>query len=98
MKRKNEHSLAEVLQLLKKKYGWSEKMMEVAAKDAWYRILGPVAQNHTLNITYERQTLTIHLNSSVLREELWMHKEKLLKAINEEIGQDETVVKNILLL
>ncbi|GCD77714.1 hypothetical protein JCM31826_11960 [Thermaurantimonas aggregans] len=98
MKRKNELSLGEVLQLLKKKYGWGDKMMEVAAKNAWYRILGPVAQNHTINISYERQTLTIHLNSSVLREELWMYKEKLIKAINEEIGQEEIVVKNIVLL
>lgn len=98
MKQKNEQSLGEVFQLLKKKYGWSEKMLEVAAVNAWYRILGPVAHNHTVKIACEHKTLTIHLNSSVLREELWMHKEKLLNAINEEIGQEDLGIKKIVLL
>lgn len=96
--RKNEQSLAEVLDLLKKKYGWQEKMMEVAVRNAWYRLLGPVAVHHTVSIRYHKQTLTVQLNSSVLREELWMHKEKLLNALNEEIGSTTSEIKKITLL
>lgn len=98
MKRKNEQSLSEVLQILKKKYGWNEKMHEVAAKNAWFQLLGPVAQRHTTGIHYQKNTLTIQLNSSVLREELWMNKEKLLKALNEELQNPDFEIKKIILV
>ncbi len=98
MIRKNEQTLAEVLKVLKEKYGWKEKMHEVAARNAWYGLLGPVAVNHTLSIHYNKQVLTIKLNSSVLREELWMHQEKLLHALNEELDNTEVEIKKIILL
>lgn len=98
MRQKNEHSLAEVIKILKEKYGWSEKMLEVAAKNAWFKLLGPVAVNHTESIQYNRQTLTVKLNSSVLREELWMHKERVLQALNEELDNPDLEIKKIILL
>ncbi|MFN3951281.1 MAG: DciA family protein [Thermaurantimonas sp.] len=98
MIRKNEQTLAEVLKILKEKYGWGEKMLEVAARNAWYKLLGPVAANHTVSIHYNKQVLTIKLNSSVLREELWMHKEKLLRALNEELDNPDFEIKKIILL
>lgn len=98
MKPKNEHSLGEVIELLKKKYKWGDKMNETAAKKAWYSLLGPVAQAHTTSLTYQKNVLTVGLNSSVLREELWMHQEKLIQALNEELQSENFVVKKIVFL
>lgn len=98
MRPKNEQSLGEIIQLLKKKYKWADKMNETAVKRAWYNLLGPVAQAHTTSISYQKSVLTVGLNSSVLREELWMNQEKLKQALNEELQNEDFSINKIIFL
>jgi len=51
-------------------------------------MMGPGVSNHTSSVKLQNKTLIIQLNSSVLREELSYGKDKIIKMMNEEIGED----------
>ena len=58
-------------------------------------MMGPGVATHTSSVKLQNKTLIIHLNSSVLREELSYGKEKIIKMMNEEIGSE--IISKIML-
>ncbi|MDR1879692.1 MAG: DUF721 domain-containing protein [Tannerellaceae bacterium] len=87
MKRKNTQSMAEVLQdffddnaLL---YG---KILEDRVQRGWEDVLGPTIMRYTQNLYVKNQVLYVSLSSSVLRNELTLCRERLVKSLNEYAG------------
>ncbi len=60
----------------------------VMVKEAWEKIMGNGVNSYTQEIVYKNNTLYVYLTSSVLREELSMGKEKIVKLLNEELGKE----------
>ncbi len=61
---------------------------------AWKEILGPGIASYTSNIYIRNQILYVHLSSSVLRQELMMGRELLVKNLNRHVGAQ--VITNII--
>jgi hypothetical protein len=60
---------------------------KVNVRDIWNQQMGPAIEKYTTAIKLEGSTLFVQLSSSVLREELGYGKEKIIRNINEALGQ-----------
>jgi len=61
---------------------------QVKVRDVWNSQMGPAIQKYTTGLKLKNDTLFVQLSSSVLREELSYGKEKIIRNLNEEMGQD----------
>ena len=95
MRRNKTMSLAEVLQDYVKKMHFEDKLLEVNALNAWESVVGQTITKHTKIIYIKEGVLFVKLDSSVVRNELAMLKQPLMKKINETVGAK--VVSDIVL-
>jgi len=61
---------------------------KVAVESVWHEVMGPPISKYTKSIKWSAPVLYIYLSSSVLREELHYGKEKIIKMLNEALGQE----------
>jgi hypothetical protein len=96
MKRKNSQTVGEVLKdFFDDNAGLYEKMLEIRVQRGWGEILGPMIRQYTRNIYVKNHVLYVSLTSSVLRSELMLCREKLIKSLNEYAGSD--VIRDIVI-
>ena len=57
-------------------------------------MVGPVITRYTSNLYIKNQILYVHLTSSVLRQELMMGRDILVRNLNEKVGAQ--VIVNII--
>ena len=62
---------------------------------AWGEILGPMVAQYTCNIYIKDKVLHVSLTSSVLRSELVLCRERLVKSLNDYAGA--TVIQDIVI-
>jgi len=93
--KKNELSLEEAIKLYLDHYRLSGKLTEADLQQSWKAIMGNSIAKHTSQIYLKKKVLVIHLDSSVLRNELSYAKEKIITKVNEYFKRD--VVKEVLL-
>ena len=84
----NTQSLKEVIETWIQGAGKTKQYKSVRVVNAWHSLMGIVADKHTEKIWFSEGLLVIYLNSSVLREDLWMQKTKLIDSLNEELGEE----------
>jgi len=58
--------------------------------------MGQGVVNYTTSVRLRNKTLVVQLSSSVLREELSYGKEKIIKMLNEKLG--EQVISKLMLV
>jgi len=88
-KRQRENStLGDVLKDFISTNSLSKGLNKVSAKDAWHSVMGDAIDKYTTAIQLENKTLYVQLSSSVLREELSYGREKIIKLLNEELGEE----------
>ncbi len=68
-------------------------MMEHRAVAYWEQVMGKSVARLTTNIYFKYGTLYVSLNSSVVRGELIMMKDKIISRMNEAIGSN--TIRNI---
>ncbi len=96
MKRRNAQPLSKVMSdFLDSHSGLKIKLAEHRAVNGWHEVLGEVVSKYTKNVYFKRGVLYVSLTSSVLRSELMMNKEGLIKKINEHA--EMPVVRDIVL-
>ena len=95
MRNTNEQSLKEVIAELLQRQKLKGKLTEVRIRDCWEKIMGPTIAKRTIEIHIKNKTLFIKINSAPLRHELSYNLDKLIKLLNDEIG--ETVITEIIL-
>ena len=61
--------------------------------DSWAQLMGPSIAGYTTQLYIRNQTLYVHLSSAVLRQELLMGKELIIRKLNENVGA--MVITNI---
>ncbi|WP_299665526.1 DUF721 domain-containing protein [uncultured Polaribacter sp.] len=95
-KRENDSfSVKDLMQLFIKENNLTKGMQKIKIEEIWNQMMGPGVATHTTSVKLQNKTLVIQLNSSVLREELSYGKDKIIKLMNEEIGE-EVVTKLML--
>jgi predicted nucleic acid-binding Zn ribbon protein len=86
MSKHNEQTLKEVLAEMLEAYKLRGRMDELKLMTSWGKIMGPMVQKRTLDLSIRNKVLYIRLESAALREELSYSREKLIERLNEEVG------------
>jgi hypothetical protein len=96
VKRQNEfQSIQDLMKDVIKENKLTKGMHQLSVKEAWAKLMGNGVVSYTEKVELQGKTLIVKLKSSVLREELSYGKEKILKMMNEELG--EILITKILL-
>lgn len=86
MKRNNTEKLGDVIMQLLRQEGLETPLNQYRLIDSWKDVVGPVIYKYTSNIYIKNQTLYVQLSSSVIRQELQMGRELLIKNLNSHVG------------
>ena len=95
MRRSKTISLAEALNDYIKEMNLGSKLSEVAVINSWEEIVGKAISLRTTKIFIKNSVLHVHLNSSVVRNELLMLREAIREKLNQKAGSE--VIKDIVL-
>jgi predicted nucleic acid-binding Zn ribbon protein len=95
MRRSEIHSLGSAIKSFLKESKFDRKLAEVDAVSSWESIIGKPIARATTSIYIKNETLYIHLNSSIVRNELFMMRNDILRAVNNHAGTP--IVKAIVL-
>jgi predicted nucleic acid-binding Zn ribbon protein len=96
MSRHNEQSLKSAIQEMLQAYKLQGRMDELKLMSSWAKIMGPMVQNRTLDLSIRNKILYVKLASAALREELSFSRETLIQRLNEEAGS--LVVTNVIFI
>jgi predicted nucleic acid-binding Zn ribbon protein len=95
MRRSKTISLAEAVNDYIREMNLGDKLSEVAVINSWEEIVGKAISSRTTKIFIRDHILYVHLNSSVVRNELLMLREVLKEQLNKKAGSE--VIKDIVL-
>ena len=73
----------------------NEKLTEKMLNKFWKELFGISIVNATQSITLRNRSVTITINSSVIKNELMMVKDAILKEFQNKFGQDN--IKNLII-
>lgn len=93
MKRSNTEHIRSILQKFLREEGLESPLNEHRLLSSWKEVVGPSVAKYTSNLYIKNQTLHVSLTSSVLRQELMMGRELLVKNLNRQVGS--MVITNI---
>lgn len=91
MKRNNTELLGDVIRRYLRQEGLETPLNEYRLVDAWKDVVGPSITRYTTNLYIRRQVLYVHLSSSVVRQELIMAREMLVRNLNAQVGSQVIV-------
>lgn len=94
MKRNNTESIGNLIRQFMRQEGLESPLNEYRLIQGWKEVLGPGIASYTNNLFIRNQTLYVHLTSSVLRQELMMKREQIIKNLNQHVGAQ--VIMNII--
>ena len=69
---------------------------KIHIEEAWEKLMGSGVASYTSEVKLQNGTLIVRLSSSVLREELSHGKDKIIKMLNQEMGEE--LVKRLMLV
>lgn len=95
MKRKDTAHINEVVKAYLKALGVEDKIKETHAINSWESLVGKMVAKSTKRIEIYKGIMYVHINSSIVRNELMMIRNELLKRINENAGSE--LIKEIVL-
>lgn len=88
-KRENEYlHMQDLMKVVIKQNNLTKGMNQMSVKDVWAKLMGNGVVSYTDSVQLQNKTLIVKLKSSVIREELGYGKEKIIKMLNEELGQE----------
>ena len=71
------------------------KMDEMKVRKYWHTLMGSYITKHTSKIFYKQGKIFVYLESSALKQELFMAKTKIITKLNEHLG--EQLVQDIII-
>ena len=86
MRRNNADQIGDVIRFFLRQQGLESPLNEYRLVQAWGDVVGPAMARYTSNLYIKNQTLHVHLTSAVLRQELMMARELLVKNLNRQVG------------
>lgn len=95
MRRSKTISIADAISDYIKEMNLSDKLGEASVLNSWEDIVGKAISSRTSRIYIKDHVLYVHLNSSVVRNELLMLRQALKEKINGRVGKE--VIRDIVL-
>ncbi len=96
MRRKNVQNIRDVIQeIIGADNRLSTGLLETRVVQNWEKVLGPSVARSTRRVYLYQGTLFVELNSSVVRNELMLLRDRIVRSLNQSVGAD--VVKDIVL-
>lgn len=95
MRRSETMKIREIINALIREQGLETKMSENRLLNSWEDLLGKSVANATRDLYIKDGTLHVILRSSIVRHELMMIKQDLIKRLNEAAGNE--VIKDVVL-
>lgn len=94
MRRNNAEQIGDVIRKFFRVNGLETPLNEYRLVQAWREVVGPAISKYTSNLYIRNQILYVHLTSSVLRQELMMGRDILVRNLNDKVGAQ--VIVNII--
>ena len=94
MRRNYAEAIGDMIRKFFRVNGLESPLNEYRLVQAWKDVVGPVITRYTSNLYIKNQILYVHLTSSVLRQELMMGRDILVRNLNEKVGAQ--VIVNII--
>lgn len=91
MRRGETEKLGNLILKLLREEGLETPLNQHRLIESWKDVVGEVIYNYTTNIYIKNQTLYVHLSSSVIRQELQMGREMLVRNLNAKVGSQVIV-------
>ena len=91
MKRNNTEQIGDILRQFLRQEGLESPLNEYRLIESWKDVVGPAIARYTSNLYIKNQTLHVHLTSSVIRQELMMGREILIRNLNKTVGSQVIV-------
>jgi predicted nucleic acid-binding Zn ribbon protein len=88
MRRSNIQSIGDVMKEILNDRKINKGIMETRVVNNWEKVLGKPVARVTNRLYFRHGVLYVELNSSVVRNELVMLKDKIIKNLNDTIGSD----------
>lgn len=85
-RKSNTQSIREILSEVMKEEKLNKGLLEHRAIALWAEVLGPTVAKVTRQIYFQHGILYVHLQSSIIRNELQMLKGKIIARLNEAVG------------
>lgn len=83
-----EQPIKDVIKEMWASYHLDNKINDTKVVACWEKLMGKGIAAHTKYLYVRKGTLFLHLDSAPLRNELFFAKEKLIKLLNNELGQE----------
>ena len=94
MKRNDAEQIGKLIQQFLRQESLEAPLNEQRLMAAWKEVLGSTINFYIKELFIKNQILYVHLTSSVLRQELMMGREILVRNLNNHVGA--TVITNII--
>ena len=88
MRKSQIQSISEVISALLKQNGHDTKLAEVRAINSWEEVLGKTVSRYTKNLYIKNRILFVSLTSSIVRNEIMLIRDDLVKRLNENAGKN----------
>lgn len=95
MRRSNTQNIAEVIRNYLEKTQLEGKLKEVKVVNSWEELVGKTIARRTNKLYIKNKKLYLHVNSSIVKNELLMLRETIKEKINAKAGEE--IVKEIVL-
>ena len=95
MRRSNTQTIASVIKDYLKEVQIEGKLKEVQVVNSWEELVGKTIARRTNKIYIKNGKLYLHINSSIVKNELLMFREGIIKRINTNAGEE--IVKEIVI-
>ncbi|MFT5834917.1 MAG: hypothetical protein ACI97N_002561 [Cognaticolwellia sp.] len=92
---KNDMPLKDILKQFSDSKKFKVKLTKTKIISLWGRIMGATIEQYTKKIELHRGTLYLTIESATLRQELSYGKDKIVKILNEELG--EACIKEVVI-
>ncbi|MBU1719318.1 MAG: DUF721 domain-containing protein [Bacteroidetes bacterium] len=84
---KNKYSMKEAIELMLTRYKLRSALDEITLRETWKRLMGEYIAVKTYSIVLKNKVLHLKIDSPELRHELLFSKAKIIKVMNEELGE-----------
>lgn len=65
-----------------------QRLFESRIIDSWSQVVGVQAANYSADLKVENGTLFVRITSPVLKQELFMQRNLIVKKLNEQVGEN----------
>ena len=96
VRRSKPTALSEAIQQMFDAFDLRKQVDEASVKASWEKVMGKTIASRTTKLFFKDQKLIIEVNSSPLKQELILSKDKIIELFRKEFGSE--VVKDFVVL